>query len=122
MDIVKWARAQWDRVTAVLAAAGGIIALLLGWIGVSGTAYPAGQLPYLASGGLLGIFLLGVAGTLWLSADLRDEWRKLDRVEDALRSLEARALAATSVAEPVGGLAEAPATSRNGNRKKVTTS
>jgi hypothetical protein len=90
MDIMKWARAQWDRLGAVGAAAAGLLALLLGWIGVSGSAYPAGQLPYVVSGGLLGIFLLGIAGTLWLSADLRDEWRKIDRVEEALRALAER--------------------------------
>jgi hypothetical protein len=113
MDYVKWARGQWDRVGAVMAAVGGLLALLLGWIGVSGTAYPAGQLPYLVSGGLLGIFLLGVGGTLWLSADLRDEWRKLDRVEEALQSLEAATLATTPET------ADAPLPARNGNRTKA---
>jgi hypothetical protein len=33
-------------------------------------------MPYIASGGLLGLFLLGVAGVLWISADLRDDWRE----------------------------------------------
>jgi hypothetical protein len=37
-------------------------------------------MPYIASGGLGGIFLLGLGSTLWLSADLRDEWRKLDEL------------------------------------------
>jgi hypothetical protein len=103
MDYMRWARGQWDRVTAVLVVLGGLLALLLGWIGVSGSAYAAGQLPYVVSGGLLGIFLLGVGGTLWLSADLRDEWRKLDRVEEALLTL------AASAAEPTGTVAATPA-------------
>jgi hypothetical protein len=30
------------------------------------------------------MFLLGTAAMLWLSADLRDEWRKLDRIEKAI--------------------------------------
>ncbi len=60
--------------------AGGI-GVVLGWIGVSGAVYPAEQLPYLVSGGLGGLFLLGVGATLWLSADLRDEWRHLDTLE-----------------------------------------
>jgi hypothetical protein len=85
MDVMKWARAQWDRVGAMAAGVAGVVALLIGWIGVSGTVYPSEQLPYIVSCGLVGIFLLGVAGTLWLSADLRDEWRKLDRLEDLLR-------------------------------------
>jgi hypothetical protein len=85
MDIGKWLRLQWDRVLAWVFVAAGAIALIAGWLGVSGSAYAAGQLPYIISGGIGGIFLLGVGATLWLSADLRDEWRKLDSIEGALR-------------------------------------
>lgn len=91
MDIAKWLRLQWDRVLAWAFVAAGAIALIVGWAGVSGTAYAAGQLPYIISGGIGGIFLLGVGATLWLSADLRDEWRKLDCIEEALREREAEA-------------------------------
>jgi hypothetical protein len=63
----------------------GAITLFVGWIGVSNTAFTAKQLPYLASNGLGGLFLLGTGAMLWLSADLRDEWRKLDRIEAAIR-------------------------------------
>ena len=63
------------------------MALLLGWIGVSGEAFPAKQLPYLISGGIAGVFILGVGALCWLSADLRDEWTKLDRIEEALNRL-----------------------------------
>ena len=89
MEIGKWLRLQWDRVLAWVFVAVGAIALIAGWVGVSGSAYAAGQLPYLISGGIGGIFLLGVGATLWLSADLRDEWRKLDCIEDALRQRDA---------------------------------
>jgi hypothetical protein len=58
----------------------GLVALLVGWLGVSRSGLPAEQIPYLASGAVLGLFALGVAATLWLSADLRDEWRKLDQI------------------------------------------
>jgi len=84
MEFLSWVRTQWDRVTAVVAGAAGALALILGWIGVSGTTNPAGQIPYLLSGGLVAIFLLSLGSTLWLSADLRDEWRKLDRLEQRL--------------------------------------
>jgi hypothetical protein len=63
----------------------GAITLFVGWLGVSETAYTAKQLPYIAGCGLGGIFLLGTGAMLWLSADLRDEWRKLDRIEAAIR-------------------------------------
>jgi hypothetical protein len=39
----------------------------------------------LASGGLGGLFLVAVGVMLRLQADLHDEWRKLDRIEAALR-------------------------------------
>jgi hypothetical protein len=58
----------------------------VGYIGVSGATLPTEQLPYLASAGLFGLFALGVAATLWLSADLRDEWRKLDDIHHELRA------------------------------------
>lgn len=77
-------RAHWDRATAALAAAGGFVVLLLGWIGVSGEGLAAKQLPYMISGGIGGIFLLGLAAVLWLSADLRDEWRVLEEIRAAL--------------------------------------
>ena len=75
--LASWLRVQWDRAGAVAAALIGLAALALGWVGVSGTPHIAEQLPYFISGGLLALFFLGLAVTLWLSADLRDEWREL---------------------------------------------
>ena len=84
MDLNKLLKTQWDRAAAIGFSALGALFLLLGWIGVSGTPYLAEQAPYIVSGGIGGLFLLGLGGTLWISADLRDEWRKLDRIEEAL--------------------------------------
>jgi hypothetical protein len=84
MDLMTLLRAQWDRVLAVLFALTGLVLLVVGWFGVSGTAYPAEQLPYAVGNGLGGLFCLGASAVLWLSADLHDEWRKLDRIEQAL--------------------------------------
>ena len=89
-------RSQWDRVAAMAAVAIGVVALLLAWIGVSGQGLPAEQIPYLVSGAILAIFAVGIAATLWLSADLRDEWRKLDEIQETLRSLERSPFRATS--------------------------
>lgn len=85
MDVVTKVRAQWDRTCAIGCTAAGAIVLIVGWFGISATGYPAEQLPYILSAGLGGLFLLGVAAVLWLSADLRDEWRKLDGIEQAIR-------------------------------------
>ena len=85
MDLKTVLRAQWYRATAIACTALGAILLLVGWIGVSGTPFLAEQAPYILSGGVGGVFLLGVGATLWISGDLRDEWRKLDRIEAALQ-------------------------------------
>jgi hypothetical protein len=80
MDFLKILRFQWDRVFAWVAIALGVLALLLGWLGVSREVLPAAQIPYIVSGGLGGVFLLGLGAVLWLSADLRDEWRQLREI------------------------------------------
>ena len=80
MEFLNLLRSQWDRAIAVACAIGGAVALLIGWIGTSGTEHVAEQMPYIISAGLTGIFLLGIGAVLWITADLRDEWRELRRV------------------------------------------
>jgi len=87
MELGKWLRLGWDRAVAVVLVLVGAAVIFAGWIGVSGEAYPAKQLPFMMSGGVGGMFLLGVGALLWLSGDLRDEWNKLDHIEDALNRL-----------------------------------
>ena len=87
MDLVKYARNQWDRIGAWLCVIGGAVALLVGYLGVSDTLNTGEQLPYVVSGGMVGLFLLGLGALLWLSADLRDEWRKLDELDQRLAAL-----------------------------------
>jgi hypothetical protein len=77
MTFLTFLKTQWDRTAGVVSVVAGAVVLLLGWIGVSNTGYVSEQLPYIVSGGLFGVFLLAVGGLLWLSADLRDEWREL---------------------------------------------
>lgn len=86
MDLYRWVRTQWDRALAVVAAILGLVLLIVGYLGVSDATLPTEQIPYLASNGLFGIFALGIGATLWLSADLRDEWRKLDDIHRDIRA------------------------------------
>lgn len=83
---------QWDRALALLAAAVGALALVLGWVGVSGVSLVTQQIPYLISGAVVGLVAFGVASTLWISADLRDEWAKLDDIYRAVTDLPAAAV------------------------------
>jgi hypothetical protein len=98
MPLWKWIRNQWDRAIGLAATALGAIALLLGWLGARDSLYPAQQIPFLLSGGLVGLFLLGVGCTAWISADLRDEWRNLDSLEQAIREGRAEPGAPTQAA------------------------
>jgi hypothetical protein len=97
MDVITLIRTLWDRFAATIAIALGLLALLLGYIGVRDTAYVAEQIPYIISGGLIGIFLLGVGATLWLSADLKDQWRALLDLREALDDGELRLVRASEL-------------------------
>ena len=85
-ELLLFVRSQWDRVAGVALIIAGAVALVLGYIGVSGSPYVAEELAYIISGGIGGLFLLGLGATLLISADLQDEWRKLDRIEAALQN------------------------------------
>ena len=80
-------RAHWDRLLAVGCVVIGAVVAILGWIGISGTALAYRQLPYLISGGVGGALFVGVGLTVYLSADLQDEWRKLDSLQADLRKV-----------------------------------
>ena len=87
MEIKNFLRVNWDRALAVALVVAGIIALVIGWFGVSGTGLVAEQNPYLISAGLGGIALLIIGCTMWLSSDLQDEWRRMDAIEEQLKKL-----------------------------------
>lgn len=87
MNRLSFLKAQWDRALAVGLLLVGVVVLTIGWFGVRDVPFASQQIPYVLSAGIGGVFLLGVAGTLWLSADLQDEWRKLHLLEQAVREL-----------------------------------
>ncbi len=72
---------------ALVAGVVGAVALLVGYFGVSGTLDPAKQLPYLISGGVGGLFLLGVAAALLFSADLGATRADIGRLSDQVAQL-----------------------------------
>ncbi|MGH9009405.1 MAG: hypothetical protein ACRDYF_06085 [Acidimicrobiia bacterium] len=103
MGFRNWIRLIGDRTAAVaLFALGGVI-LLLGWLGVSREVLPARQVPYIISGGMTALFVLGLGGLFWLSAALRDEWARLGSIEAALGEIAGSGLvdpAALELAQP----------------------
>ncbi|HET9772209.1 MAG TPA: hypothetical protein VFS16_15050 [Acidimicrobiia bacterium] len=100
--LVLWLRAEWDRILGTVLIVAGGISLALTYQAVANDRFVAEQMADLASGGLGGLFLVAVGVMLRLQADLHDEWRKLDRIEAALRG--------TPLPEP----AEVLAGARNG--------
>jgi hypothetical protein len=98
-DIARWLRAEWDRVAGFGLIGLGALLLVLGYSGVSRSPYVAEQLAYVVSGGMGGLFCLGFGAVLLLGADLHDEWRKLDKIEVAIRQ-SAGAPPAPARAEP----------------------
>ncbi|MCA1845634.1 MAG: hypothetical protein LC792_21055, partial [Actinobacteria bacterium] len=88
MKLSTWLRAEWDRVAGFGLVGLGALFILLGYLGVRNSPFVAEQMAYIASGGIGGLFCLGFGVGLLLTADLHDEWRKLDRLEAELRGDE----------------------------------
>lgn len=116
MELGKWIRLAGDRAAAVALIALGVIVITVGWFGVSGEAYTAKQLPFIISGGIGGMCILGLGALLWLSSDLRDEWTALDRIQEALSDL-----AGTNLVDRTG-LERATALSGDSTKSLVSTS
>ena len=102
---------------ALVAGICGAVALLIGYFGVSDTLDPAKQLPYLISGGVGGLFLLGVAAALLFSADLGATRADIARLHEVLADLsdQIAELQATLDPEP----APAPAPRANGGARRA---
>ena len=90
----------WDRAAAVTCVVVGALVLISGWISLSAQSEAGDQIPYIMSGGIGGLFILWIGTTLWLSADLRDEWRKLDALDESVRKLADSAPQAEAISLP----------------------
>lgn len=106
---VKLLRLFWDRAAAVTCVAAGAIMLIAGWWALSDYTDPGDQIPYVMSGGIGGLFLLSIGVTLWISADHRDEWQKLDAIDHSLRKLTGEEVAEATPALPIEAEAVGPA-------------
>jgi hypothetical protein len=90
----------WDRAAAVTCVVVAAVVLVSGWISLSAESEAGDQIPYIMSGGIGGLFILFLGTTLWLSADLRDEWRKLDALDESVRRLADTASQAETISLP----------------------
>jgi hypothetical protein len=95
-DAAMFWRWVWDSIRPVLGyvlVGLGLLSILLAWYGVSGQALVAKQLPYIASGGLLGVALVVLGARFMLIDDLRRDSKRLDRLETMVNELHAALLA-----------------------------
>jgi hypothetical protein len=97
MPVKKLLTLFWDRAAAVACVLIAVVVFVVGWINLSASADPGEQIPYIMSGGIGGLFMLGIGTTLWLSADLRDEWRKLDALDESVRRLAESSLSSETI-------------------------
>ena len=84
MNLLRWCRNEWERTSAVVLIGAGLVVFVLGWLGQQDKSLVTEQIPYVVSGAMFGLLLVILGATIWLSADLRDEWVKLDRLEEAV--------------------------------------
>lgn len=97
--------------------AAGAIAVFLGYWGVSDTLDPGKQLPYIISGGIGGLFLLGFGAAMLFSSDLADARRQVGETRELVEQLRAELAAGGRSANGHDvATAVTPAASANGHR------
>jgi uncharacterized membrane protein len=82
--LVTIVRAQWEHVLGCLLAVFGLVLMLVGIRQVADAKSLVDQLSFLMSTGVFGLGLVAVGVGVFLSGDLHDEWRRLDRIEAAM--------------------------------------
>ncbi|MFA5889797.1 MAG: hypothetical protein WDA27_02400 [Actinomycetota bacterium] len=103
----RWAaRASRPAVGWILIAVG-VLALLLGYLGVSRQALVAKQIPYLVSGGIPGMVLVAIGAFFVATEDLRRELQRIEVLEEKVAQLHSALL------RPTGD--PAPEIARNGD-------
>lgn len=80
-DRYLWLIVHRRLVLTAVAGTMGLIAILLGWWGVTNSTVVADQLSYIASGSVLGIFLLGVASMSYWAEQREREMSRLTEIE-----------------------------------------
>jgi hypothetical protein len=100
----KWVRRATRPVWGWVLVGLGLLLVLFGYLGISREALVAKQLPYLISGGILGLALVGFGAMLIGTEDLKRTQERIDQLEDLVADLHAVLLSRP----------DAPALSTNG--------
>ena len=105
---------QWVLLPGALAVVVGFLFMLFGWVGAARTARQIEQIPYLISGGLIGLGLVVVGGlllasTFWVAALRKAQQDTEERFVAHTRAMEER------MAELVAQLTTEPTAGRSGS-------
>jgi hypothetical protein len=85
----KWVRRATRPVWGWVLVGIGLLLVLFGYLGISREALVAKQLPYLISGGILGLALVGFGAMLVGTEDLKRTQERIDHLEDLVADLHA---------------------------------
>jgi hypothetical protein len=85
----KWVGRATRPVWGWILVGAGILLIIIGYLGISREALVAKQLPYLISGGILGIALVGFGAMLIGTEDLKRAQERIDRLELLIEDLHA---------------------------------
>lgn len=78
----------------------GLLAILFAWNGAAGEPYVAAQIPYLVSGGLIGVSLVGVGCTMMIIQAARVDRARMEAKYDALMAALERGAAVGGAGAP----------------------
>lgn len=111
----RWAAGAVRPWAAWILVAAGVIAIIVGWYGVSGQALVAKQLPYLISGGLLGVALVGIGAAMLSAERRRQDAGRIERLEEMVADLRAVLLAEPEASSRLDLLAYPEVSSASGS-------
>jgi len=83
--LLRVVQAEWERTLAWILAVTAAVLLYVGYRNVAASPFAAEEIAHLITGGIGALVLLVAAVGLLLSADLRDETDKLDRIDARLQ-------------------------------------
>jgi hypothetical protein len=115
----KWVRRATRPVWGWILVGLGLLLVLMGYLGISREALVAKQLPYLISGGILGLALVGFGAMLVGTEDLKRTQERIDHLEDLVADLHA-VLLSRSDAPTISTNGDTATQGASGTRTDVT--
>ena len=98
-------RVRLGRVLGMIFVTGGFLLIGIAWNGAAGKNLIQSQFPYLLSGGIMGLAMVILGGTLWMLSTIRGERQVLTEKVDEMIQLLARNLARTGAPTTVKSFA-----------------